>query len=92
VCAAGAVMAFSLKASPDESLDAHNFGQNNDQLRAIDWLRAGNVGNAAEYLDIRANINPFSLDTNIPDYDWQKPEPFHKAMEKLQAKLIKAGL
>jgi hypothetical protein len=33
-----------------------------------------------------------SFDTTIPDYDNLDPEPFHKEMGKLQAKLEKAGL
>lgn len=105
MCAAGSVMAFTLKAkmNGDRNLEPANFPGNHDQLYAIDALRIGDVLDAAltlglvkldEYGDLASESEAKfeSFDEPIPEYEVQDPEPFHKAMEKLQAKLQKAGL
>lgn len=97
VCAAGAVMAFSLKADPTKSLDPDNFNKNQNQLAAIDHLRQGLIHGAFEELnpDGWSEKVEDKLDTipqvQIPHYDRDAPEPFHKAMEKLEAVLKKSG-
>lgn len=93
VCAAGSVMAFSLGAKIDQELEPYKFPGNRQQLEAINNLRLGDVGNAYAYLnggDVPKKV--WGLQTIMPNYDLKNPEPFHKAMEKLQAKLIKNGL
>lgn len=83
-----------------------DFPDNAQQLQAIDELRCGQVSGAARCIwPDTENVewgqqskNDKKLDQvakfncNIPDYDRDKPEPFHKAMTKLQEKLAKAGL
>jgi|ERR1700722_2650209 len=102
MCAAGSVMAFTLKATKAADGPEH-FPDNEHQLSAIDDLRCGQVGAAAAELGLHETEwdestcsykpNQFErYNTHIPEYDRDKPEPFHKAMEKLQAKLEKAGL
>jgi len=100
LCAAGAVMAFSLKADFTKSLSPSNFGKNELQLDAIDSLRIGHVVNAYtsingwSSLDNKPELEEKlgKLDAAIPDYDRDNPEPFHKAMTKLGQRLRKAGL
>ena len=104
VCAAGSVMRYSLEADiTDDSVSTDSFPGNKDQLYAIDYLRSGEVLSAAIQLglikrDVFGEIpawkyNKFSkFDTHIPGYWRSNPEPFHKTMEKLRQKLIKAGL
>lgn len=100
LCAAGAVMAFSLKADFTKSLSPSNFGKNELQLDAIDSLRIGHVVNAYtsingwSSLDNKPELEEKlgKLEAHIPDYDRDNPEPFHKAMTKLGQRLRKAGL
>lgn len=97
LCAAGAVMAFSLgKANSLEELTPDSFPGNVKQLQAIDSLRQGEAGNAwlklvGYYDDGGREAAAANLDTNIPEYDRDNPEPFHRAMGMFQKKLIKAG-
>jgi len=101
-CAAGAVMAMSLasKSQLKRSLEPDKFNKNTAQLRAIDDLRQGNARAAVSELglvnlygnDDATQYNIIAkLDTNIPDFDQKKPEPFFKAMKAFSAKLKKAG-
>lgn len=104
MCAAGSVMAFTLGAlKRDKYLQPDDYPKNEKQLYAINDLRGGGVSQAAmslglidtdDYgvLDEVAVTKYRKLNRNIPDYDRKKPEPFHKAMGQLQAKLEKAGL
>jgi hypothetical protein len=91
ICAAGSVMAFSLNAGNVERSPG-DFVGNSAQLDAIDFLRKGNATAAAEELNITHKYEILEkLDSWIPDYDRNNPEPFHKAMIEFQAKLKKAG-
>lgn len=92
VCAAGSVMAFSLGAKIDQELEPGKFPDNMHQLEAINNLRLGDVGSAYSYVNDSVPEKVWGLQTIMPSYDLKNPEPFHKAMEKLQAKLIKNGL
>lgn len=96
MCAAGSVMRFSLANEKQKKLELtpDMFAKNDNQLEAIDSLRMGDVGDAAGYLEFsdRHRFDYFKYDTVIPDYSMDDPEPFHKAMAKLQVKLEKAGL
>lgn len=103
VCAGGSVMAFSLGALEDKSkchLVPASFPDNHRQLEALDYLRQGDSYHAARYLRLVDWDAPFGdkqikkllkLNTHIPEYSRENPEPFHKAMEKYRLKLIKAG-
>jgi hypothetical protein len=106
-CAAGSVMAFTLgqrsKLRDGHEIVPEDLPDNVNQLHAIDELRQGDVLGAAAYLglieregyyddyppDKRAIFN--KLEMKIPAYVYHKTEPFHKAMAKLQQKLVKAG-
>lgn len=100
-CAAGSVMAFSLGLGADSTPKSGSYllnsDENSDQLNAINSLRRGDTQNAAERLGLlhygdEDNKKVFRrLRTRIPDYSMMDPEPFHKAMTALQAKLVKAG-
>jgi hypothetical protein len=97
LCAAGSVMAFSLKAPLSfGELAPLNMKGNTSQLDAINSLRSGDVTDAAYHLDLCPPRRPYAwfekFDTDIPDYNRDKPEPFHKAMKRLQTRLAKAGL
>lgn len=94
--------------NPDKASNLLGSEENGMQLSAIDSLRRGAVASAARELDISYDqwegperdiddtkkLDGFfeKLNSNIPDYDNIDPKPFHEAMEKLQAKLEKAGL
>lgn len=97
VCFAGSVMAFTLGGSayyshPGEGTPA--FVKNEKQLLALNELREGNVTSALDHLneDTVNNLKAGSFNRHIPEYDRKDPEPFHKAMAKLQADLKKGGL
>ncbi len=101
LCAAGSVMAFSLgKANSTTELNPDAFMSNSNQLRAIDSLRQGSARYAAINLELPDTYDEFGsvsekysgMDSIIPEYSIQDPEPFHKAMEKFKAQLQKAGL
>lgn len=96
LCLAGSVMRFSLAGEQQKKreLTPSMFSKNRAQLEAINALRMGDVGEAAEILNLDYNGTPVynEFDTGIPDYDMQDPEPFHRTMTKLQVKLEKAGL
>ncbi len=101
VCAAGSVMAFSLGMGEDKRfLAPEKFPRNEGQLHAINDLRCGEVDHAAFSLGLVAPDDYGDYDFNafnkfncvIPEYNRKNPEPFHKAMTKLQEKLVKAGL
>jgi hypothetical protein len=99
-CFAGTVMAFTLGALKKKdwrSLGPNNFNKNAKQLAALDSLRDGDVSGAAESLGLYSDdgypdyeFNRF--DRAIPEYDRDDPEPFHKAMTKLQKDLKDARL
>ena len=95
VCAAGSVMAFTLKADFTKDLSPSSFKRNEAQLNAIDALRTGNAQSAAAFLDPSDkecdNLYEIEMKTYIPDYDRDNPKPFHKAMVKFQIALKKAG-
>jgi hypothetical protein len=103
LCAAGSVMAFSLDGlKTNKDYEPHNFPENQQQLYAINNLRTGNVQSAWRDLNSSAGYDNFEeylaaaepagrFDTTIPEYNRLNPEPFHKAMTKLQQKLQKAG-
>ena len=95
VCAAGSVMAFTLgKKDSKEELVPEDMSGNDDQLMAIDSLRQGSVYEAAHVLELpEGDSDKYrKFDCVIPEYDRKNPKPFHKAMEKLQKKLERAGL
>lgn len=99
LCAAGAVMAGTLGANiRGQSKAPQDFKGNENQLNAIDCLREGSVGDAASNLglftdDYGPKYAKYSaFNETIPEYEPMNPKPFHKAMEKLQVKLEKAGL
>lgn len=97
VCFAGSVMAFTLKVASTKEAEPHSFPGNEDQLQALDSLRAGNVSDAARTLNLPGDSDGYyakyaKYDTCIPYYEYMKPKPFHTAMEKLAARLKKAGL
>lgn len=52
VCAAGSVMAMTLKADPTEEVNVEDYPKNTHQLSAIDDLRTGDVRSAATELDL----------------------------------------
>lgn len=105
VCAAGAVMAFSLKAPKNKELEPEKFKGNETQLEALDSLREGDVGEAADRLELKGTydcdkgnyrggkeINYFNYNTGIVYYGLETREEFHREMTKLQVRLKKAGL
>lgn len=105
VCAAGSVMAFSLNAKGNRELTPDSFPKNADQLHAINALRVGSVLSAYQVLFPDEGVSDYTQDSerrkkanqlielgdDIPEYEPMEPEPFHKALKKLQAKLQKAG-
>lgn len=104
VCAAGAVMAFSLKkADTNDELFPDAFPRNEKQLDAINYLRTGDVFAAARALEL-IDFNEYGdanegdrskyegFETSMPEYKRDNPKPFHTAMGKLHDKLKKAGL
>lgn len=105
VCAAGAVMAFTLgKKNTTKELFPEDMRNNEDQLCAINELRCGDVANAASYLGICEKYHNLinglyseeyeallELNEDVPEYDNLNPKSFHKAMEKLATKLRRAG-
>lgn len=100
LCAAGAVMAGTLGANiRGHSKFPEDFKGNECQLNAIDCLREGQIADAASTLDLitggyfSEEYKKYSaFNEPIPEYKPMNPKPFHKAMEKLQVKLEKAGL
>lgn len=107
VCFAGSVMAQTLKAPiTGRDLDPVDFDGNSRQLEALNGLRCGSTTSAAielglldenhgydyEKMDFTPAYKKLSkLDMDIPQYDMDNPEPFHKAMIKFRNKLAKAG-
>jgi len=102
-CFAGTVMAFTLGALKKKdwrSLGPDHFNKNSRQLSALDSLRDGNVGGAAVSLKLYSDDKDLDdelaefvrFNRVIPDYDRDDPEPFHKAMTKLQKDLKDARL
>lgn len=98
VCAAGSVMAFSLDARknhPDEGLTPCRFPRNEKQLAAINELREGSAYQAYLSLGLKMTEGDVSalgdLDVDIPDYDRENPDRFHKAMAQFETDLRKAG-
>lgn len=100
VCFAGAVMAGTLgRAGSKGYYEPIDFPGNADQLNALNELRCGNIADAAVDLDI---VDSYSdayhemsdkyADLEVPDYDNLNPEPFHKAMERIQKILKRDGL
>ncbi len=66
VCAAGSVIAFSLKGDPTKELDPDDFPRNRDQLNACDDLRSGRVTAAAERLGVISDM-AFDADEGSAD-------------------------
>lgn len=96
VCLAGAVMAFSLGASPNERLTPRSpeiTSHNAAALRALNWLREGCVETAAEYLGIPPTDKMKAIECAhyIPPYAFGS-DGFHAAMESLAADLEANGL
>lgn len=105
MCAAGSVMAFSLANDRQKNrvLAPDDFGDNEAQLQAIDYLRQGECDSAYgaifdtedgedySYENDKAFQKLEKLRTSIPAYEPTDPEPFHKAMTKLQERLARAG-
>jgi hypothetical protein len=96
MCLAGTIMAYSFGALKDRSWEQYrspeHYEKNTNQLRALDSLREGFVDESAYWLELPNAKELRKLNTDIPEYDRGNPEPFHKAMNKLRDKLIKAGL
>lgn len=72
VCLAGAVMTQRFEADPDVHYGAHDFGGSAEmQFRALDAIRVGNIGFAAEYFyaefDPPETVDRFDLD--VGEYD-----------------------
>ncbi len=96
VCLAGQVMAFSLKAKKGAHVDPDEMGENTNHLYAIDNLRLGFVGDAADQLNLETNDGPFVtdyfyFDREIPDYELDRAG-FKSAMKKLSKDLKAYGL
>jgi hypothetical protein len=98
VCAAGSVMAFSLgarKNHPNEGLSPCRFPRNEKQLNAINELREGSASQAYYCLGLKFTPEDSEtleeLNTGIPNYDREDPEPFHEAMTDFQESLKEAG-
>lgn len=82
-------------------LEPADFTGNQIQLNAINSLRTGDIGNAASVLFDgvkwgkvcnKLYHNGLEDGVDIPDYETEDPEPFHKALTKLQHQLAKIGL
>jgi hypothetical protein len=93
VCAAGAVMAETLKIDPEIEVVPDNFDKDTrHKLSAINELRLGDIRFAVEtHLGL-----PYPSDIpsyiNIPSYEREYPEKFHTAWEELATMLESHGL
>lgn len=93
VCFAGSVMAFSLNAKMTDTEDRFLYGKDGCKFQAINYLRDGDVRQAAALLNIDSdNIPDNLLSVIVPDYEALKPKPFHDTMQKLAADLKRVGL
>lgn len=95
VCFAGAVMAARLGAPRDEELYPDDFKGNAAQLQALDHLRRGRVGLAAESLGRsggKAMAIASRFDRDVPNYTPRTRKAFHTAMRKLARDLKAVGL
>lgn len=91
VCMAGAVIANTLGANPQDLLEPNEFNRDTaNKLNAIDDLRIGDVSCALFYLN-REDASNGKLDREIPDYS-RGPEIFKSAIRGLIADLREAGL
>lgn len=95
----------ALKNHPDTLLEPHHYPKNQRQLNAINCLREGEAYQAYAELypqvvdqkdydkvvDQKDYDKLDDLSINIPDYDREDPEPFHKAMAQFETDLRKAG-
>ena len=88
VCLAGAVMAQSLGADPEEDADPSCFRRSRSKLDALDAFRKGCVDGG---LDVMGIDYPSIPDVAIPHYV-EGSEAFHMAMRGLADILEGAGL
>ncbi len=91
VCFAGAVMAQTLGAKPDEYVDPGMFNdKTHHKLLALDIFRCGEVGMAFEEMDLDPKRGE-EFDREIPHYRHNR-RGFKLAMRKLIRDLAKAKL
>jgi hypothetical protein len=104
ICAAGSIMAITLKSDPDERLSPNSFDDDTRRkLEAVNDLRCGAVGEAflclksvyfstdLDEADQELYWKYEALDRDVPTFNPHDPRPFYRAMEKLAADLKEAG-
>lgn len=89
VCLAGAVMAKTLKADDQLTLEPDHFGINSEKLQAINYFRVGYIEQACAVLEIRNKLEADVI--SMPSYE-NSPQEFKKQMRKMIKTLAKVGM